>query len=224
LSYSPLLSIVTALFELAVIVWALLWGKNNKITFASCAILLLLSSFQILEVFGCINPEGAVSFSRMGFLIITWLPALGIMLICFLFPYRSLFLLRVVQIMLLIAFLLNLWILTDDTFLQGTVCRIVFAQYDSPMPQFLIFGAYYQSGLLGMLLISVLGIIRSSDHQQRIKLGQIHLGTLLFVLPSMLLVIAFPAARNTLTSVLCHFAVILAVFLARLIYLEKRTL
>jgi hypothetical protein len=163
-------------------------------------------------------------YSRLGFLVITWLPVLGLLLICFLYPYRSRFLLRFVQLMLLSAFLLNIWIISDNGFLQGTVCKIVFASYKSLMPQFLIYGAYYQLGLFGMLVMSALGIIQSDDKRNRLKLGQVLLGTLTFVFPAMLLVIAFASVQGSFTSVLCHFAIFLAIFLARLIFLEKKDL
>jgi len=220
LNYSPLLSIITVIFEILLILWAFIRGKRNKIIFATCAILLLLSIYQILEVFVCMNPAGSIFFSRLGFLVITWLPALGLLLICFLFPYRSKILLRFVQLMLLSSFILNLWILSDHNFVRGTVCRIVFASYSSPMPQFMIYGAYYQLGLLSMIIWSALGIIKSPEYRGRLKLGQILFGTILFVFPAMMVVIAFPPAKGSLTSALCHFALFLALFLGNLIRLE----
>jgi len=89
------------------------------------------------------------------------------------------------------------------------------------MPQFLFYGAYYELGLWSMLFISAIGIINSENGLNRKKLGQILLGTMAFVLPSMLFVIAFTPARNALSSVMCHFALLFALFMTRLLYLEK---
>lgn len=222
--YSPVLSILTAILEIAIIIWALTWGKRNKIIYVSCAILLLLSLYQILEVMVCLNQSDSLLFARLGFLVITWLPVLGLLLICFLFPYRSSFLLRFVQLMMLSAFLLNIWIISSSGFLEATVCKIVFAQYAKMQPQFLIYGGYYQLGLLSMLVMSTLGIIQTDDHRKRLKLGLILLGSTVFIFPAMLLVIIFPPAQGALTSALCHFALFLALALAALLVVEKKDL
>ncbi len=224
MNYSPILSIITAVFELSIIVWTLKSVKRTNVTVVSCAILLLLILYQILEVFVCSSETSSLLFSRLGFLVITWLPASGLLLICFLFPYRSKILLRFVQLMLLAAFLLNIWIISDPNFVKGTVCKIDFASYDSSSAKILIYGAYYQLGLLAMLVLSALGVIQTADGTKRKKMGQVLLGTISFVFPAMMLSIAYPPADDSLTSVLCHFAIFLAIFLARLIFLEKKKL
>jgi len=123
--------------------------------------------------------------------------------------------------MLFSAFVFNLWILKDATFITDTVCKLVFAEYSNLMPQFKLYSAYYQLGLWGMLFISAIGVINSKDSLGRRKLGQVLLGTMAFVLPAMLFVIAFEPAKGALSSIMCHFALLLAVFLTRLLYIEK---
>ena len=212
------------MFEISVLIWALTRSGRDKVVFAGSTILLLLSLYQIMEILTCLSPTGSVMFAKLGYLAITWLPALGLLLICFLFPYRSNTMLRFVQLMLLASFFMNIWILADSSFVHGSVCSIVFARYKHSMPQFNFYGIYYHLGLMGMLVTSTLGIMKSNEQKIRIKLGIMLLGTITFIFPALLVVVVFTPADGSLTSVLCHFALFLAISITLILYHEKKEL
>jgi len=117
---------------------------------------------------------------------------------------------------------LVLGIATDPHFVTTSVCLIVFARYTNPTPLYHTYGLFYQSGLFGLLTLSALGVIAADDRRQRLLLGQLLLGSIAFIFPSLVTVAVLPIADNALPSIMCHFALLLALFLIRLVTIERR--
>ncbi len=222
MDYSPILSIITALFEICVVIWALRGPGRKSIIYTSSALLLLLAAYQVLEVIICEFPQGNMFMSRLAFIVITWLPPVCILLIAHLYPSKARAVYRFSGLMFGLALLIILWIILDKNFVSESVCTIVFARYSNPMPAYIIYSVFYQAGLLGMLLIAAYGVIICRDHKQRRLLGQVLIGSLAFFVPSLITVIAIPYTSGALPSIMCHYALLLAIFIIRLIYLERR--
>jgi hypothetical protein len=111
----------------------------------------------------------------------------------------------------------------QKTFVSESVCMIVFAQYTNPTPLYRLYGIFYQSGLFSMLLLSAYGVTVCDDHRQRLLLGQVLLGSIAFIFPALVAVAVLPIAKDALPSIMCHFALLLALFLVRLLTIERRT-
>lgn len=222
MNYSPVLSIITALFEILAAVWALLGAGRKKIIYTSSVLLLLLAVYQILEVVICTAPQSSIFFSRLAFIVIAWLPPTAILLIAQLFPTKKKAIYWFTGLTFTLALLISIWLLIDKSFVTGSVCSIIFARYSNPMPQYIIYAGFYHLGMLGMLFLSAHGVIICKDHEQRLLLGQMLMGSLAFILPSLITVIAIPYTKGALPSVMCHYALLLAIFITRLLYLERR--
>ena len=222
MNYSPILSIITALFEISVAIWALIGSGRKKIIYASSTLLLLLAAYQILEVVICTAPQSSIFFSRLAFIIIAWLPPAAVLLIALLFPTKKKAVYWFTCLTFTLALFISIWLLIDKSFVTGSVCSIIFARYSNPMPQYLVYAGFYHLGMLGMLFLSVHGVIICKDHKQRLLLGQMLMGSLAFILPSLITVIAVPYTKGALPSVMCHYALLLAIFITRLLYLERR--
>ncbi|MCK4695835.1 MAG: hypothetical protein KAT74_08735 [Candidatus Cloacimonetes bacterium] len=222
MNYSPVLSIITALFEILAAVWALLGAGRKKIIYTSSAILLLLAAYQILEVVICTAPQSSIFFSRLTFIVIAWLPPASILLIVLLFPTKKKAIYWFTSLIFTLALLISIWLLIDKGFVTKSVCTVIFARYSNPMPQYIIYAGFYHLGMLGMLFLSAHGVIICKDHKQRLLLGQMLMGSLAFILPSLITVIAIPYTRGALPSIMCHYALLLAIFITRLLYLERR--
>jgi len=222
MNYSPVLSIITALFEISVAIWAIKGPGRKKIIYASSSILIILAIYQILEVIVCEVYQGNMFFSRLALLMVTWLPPTGLLLIAYLYPATNKKTLRYSQLMFAFAFMIVVWILLDKEFVLDSVCTIIFARYVNPIPRYMIYGGFYQIGLFSMLFLSILGIMKcENDNQQRL-LGQVLLGSLFFIYPAMITVIAIPSTTGALPSIMCHYALLFAFFITRLIYLERK--
>jgi len=222
MDYSPGLALATALFEIAVAVWALRGPGDRSIIRTTAGILALLASYQIIEVSICANSAGAGFLPRLAFIAVTWLPPLGLLLIAKLHRPRSRMAYGNAYSMLAAAVGIVIWIVLDRGFVSSSVCSALFAHYTNPMPRFALYSGFYWLGLLGMIVHSGYGVKTCRDPHRRRLLFQVFAGTVVFVLPSLVVSRYMAPADGALPSVMCHFALILALFLTRLIYLERK--
>ncbi len=221
MDYSPVLAVVTAAFEIAVAVWALRGPGQRRIVRTTSAILLLLAGYQIAEVAICANVAAAGFTPRLAFIIVTWLPALGLLLIAQLLRPGSRTLTGSAYAMLAAAAGIVVWIVVDRSFASASVCNAVYARYTHAMPRFLIYSSFYWLGLLGMIAFSGYGAKTCRDPRRHRQLVQIFVGTVAFVALAMSTSWFVPPARGALPSIMCHYALLFAVALTRLIHLER---
>lgn len=223
MDYSPGLALATASFEIAVAFWALGGTGDRSITRTTAAILALLATYQIIEVGICSNASAAGFLPRLAFIAVAWLPPLGMLLIANIHRPRSRMAYSNAYFMLAAALGIVVWIALDRAFVSSSVCQALFAYYTNPMPRFTLYAGFYWLGLLGMIVHSGYGMKTCPDPRRRRLLFQVFAGTLAFVLPSLLVSRYVSPARGSLPSVMCHFALILAFFLTRLVYLQRRS-
>lgn len=222
MAYSPILALATASFEIAVAVWTIRGPGDRPLVRITTAILVLLAGYQIAEVVICANLGNPGFLPRFAFLDVTWLPALGLTLIARVHQPRSSTLFGIGRAITAAAAGIAIWILLDGSFASASVCSAVYARYTHAMPRFLVYAIYYWLGLSGMLLLSAYAIVTgTNDHRKRL-MSQIFLGTAGFVLPSIAVSYFVPTVAGALPSIMCHFALILAFFLARMVAIERR--
>ncbi len=226
MAYSPILAVATAAFEICVAGWALgglrRSSRSRRVIGATSAILLFLAGYQITEVAICADVATAGFLPRLAFLIVTWLPALGLLLVAQLRRPRSRTSYATAYGMLAASAGLVGWILVDRSFATASVCNAVYAHYAHVMPRFLVYAWYYWLGLAGMAIFSAYGAMACTDGRRKQQLALLCGGTLAFTIPSLALSWIVPATRGALPSILCHFALLLAICLSRLVYLERR--
>jgi hypothetical protein len=222
MDYSPTLAIGTAIFEVSVAIWALRGPGRRPIIRTTSAILLLLAAYQLVEVLVCSRVPVYGFMPQMAFIVVTWLPPLGLLLIAQLSPAQSTINYAISYFMLAVAFSIVVWIAFDNRFVSDSVCNIVYAKYSNPMPRFQIYSWFYWLGLFGMVVLSALGVRNSPHSRQQKLLKSVLVGSLGFIVPGVLVARFIAPAEGALPSILCHFALILAIFLTRLINQERR--
>jgi hypothetical protein len=226
MEYSPILAVATAAFEILAGAWALSLVRSSRIGSRSIpattgAILLLLAGYQLTEVGICADPTAAGFLPRLAFLVVTWLPPLGLLLVAQIARPRSRLFRAAAGAMLALGAGMAVWIVLDPSFATASVCGAVYARYVHAMPRFQIYGAYYWLGLLGIAAFSAYGILSCDDPARRRRLADVHVGTLAFVLPSIAVSYVAPATRGALPSVMCHFALVFAVALVRMLWVMR---
>jgi hypothetical protein len=222
MEYSPVLALATALFEVVVAVWALRGPGDRSIVRTTASILFLLAGYQVVEVAVCANVGAPGVLPRLAFLDVTWLPPLGLVLVAQLHRPRSRVFHVASRTMLAAALGIAAWIALDRSFATASVCSAVYARYMHVTPRFVVYAGFYWLGLFGMVLFSGLGATTSTDPHRRRLLAQVLFGTVGFVVPAVITSWFAPTASGALPSIMCHFALILAAFLARMIALERR--
>jgi hypothetical protein len=222
MTYSPVLAIGTAIFEVSVAIWALRGPGRKPIIRTTSAILLLLAAYQLVEVLVCTRAPMYGFMPQMAFIVVTWLPPLGLLLIAQLSPSQATVNYAVSYFMLAVALSIVLWIAFDDRFISDSVCNVVYAKYSNPVPRFQIYSWFYWLGLLGMIVLSAIGVRNSDDPSQLRLLKMILIGSLGFIVPSVIVTHFVAPAEGALPSIMCHFALVLAIFLAKLITIERQ--
>jgi len=220
--YFPVVSLITAILEILLAGIAFKIKGRKKIRYTSAILLLLLASYQILEIFICRFSYNKLFLSRLAFIIIIWLPPTGILLISFLWPFGNRFVSGYFFLFSFLALLMVIWIIFSRKFITETICFTIFARYFNDKIIYLVYSILYEFGLLSMLFLSAFGTMYAKEQKQRKLLGQILVGTMSFVLFSLLTVISISETKGALPSVMCHYALLLAIFVGRLLYLESK--
>ncbi len=184
--------------------------------------LLLLAAYQILEIIICTVSQKNIFLLQMAFITVAWLPPTGILLVAQLYPSKRHAVYWYARSMFALALVIVLWIFIDKSFVSESVCTVVFVRYFNPMPKYLIYCGFYWLGLLSMILLSAHGINISRDHKQRRLLWQVLVGSLAFIIPSLITVLIIPPTKGASPSIMCHYALLMAIFIIKLIYLERR--
>ncbi len=222
MTYSPILAFATALFEISAAIWVLRGPGRKAILRTTAAILVFLAGYQVVEVGICSFAPGYGFLPRLAFMVVTWLPPLGILLVSFLLGSGARGARRFAYGMLALALGIVVWIAFDRSFATLSVCNAVYARYDHPMPRFLAYSGFYWLGLLGLVGLSAHGAARPRDAHDGQLTVQLFTGSVAFLVPAVVTSKFIPAAEGALPSVMCHFAILLAAFLVRLVHLERR--
>jgi len=219
--YSPALAVATGIFEFAAALWTLTRRGRKRFLQPAAALLLLLAGYQFAEVAVCTGSAAQV-WSRWAFFDITWLPPMGIWLVAAL-GFSGL---RGPRIFALVYFAVaagfGVWIFTDPNCITRSVCQIVTARYGHPSMFEWTYGAFYQFGLAVMIFGASAGLARTDDPILRKHLANIQAGVLGFVLPAFIVRVLTPEPAGLMPSVMCHFALVLALSLVALVLRESR--
>lgn len=219
--YSPVLSIVTAAFELAAFVWCLRAGGRREVQRLVALLLLLLAGYQLIEVAVCHAPH-QVWWARLAFFDVVWLPPLGLALLHRLArPTRAPWGWLVRGSFALAGFL-AVWVLVDPAFVTGTVCKAVIAFYTHPTSALEAYGAFYHLGLWSMIGGGIHLARAAGNEVDRAHAADLAMGTVAFVVLALTTEAVFPGAREATPSLMCHYALVLAVFLVRICRREAR--
>lgn len=219
--YSPILAIITGILEVAAGVFVLKGPGRKAILRPVAVILFLLAGYQFFEVLVCAHPAAA-AYSRLAYLVITWLPPVGLLLAARLDEKRARILRAATVFYFAAAAGLSAWIVLDAGIITKSVCELVVARYFVASPFDVAYGLFYQSGLLWVVFGSGWAMARASDAVLRKHLAHLQLGVLGFMFPALAVRILFGGTGDLLPSVMCHFAVVLAASLTALAVRERR--
>jgi len=219
--YSPVLAIFTGVFEFSAAVFAFLSRGRKQVLYPVGLLLLFLAGYQFSEVAVCSNP-GNLLYSRIAFFDITWLPVIGLWLIFQLSPPQNKWFRLIPGFYFTAGLALSVWIIADANCISKSVCEVVIARFFSPNPFDTLYGVFYQTGIAFMVFFSVVRMVYTEDKIIRKHLMNLQTGVLGFVLPSLALRVLLDKPGAILPSVMCHFAIILALSLVFVILREKR--
>lgn len=219
--YSPLLSLLTGAIEIALMIRALTSRGRRRILWPIAGVLLCLATYQFLEILVCANPEENV-WVRLAFVDVVWLPAISVWL---LYQYAAHDRRRARiggQAALVIAAGLCVLVVVDPTFVTGTVCSVVFATFEQGPGFRLVYGALYEVGLFVTIFGGICAIVTLEDPVAKRHTADLVMGTLGFMLPAFITQLMLRQIDPSMPSLMCHYALIMALMLWRTIARERR--
>ncbi len=220
MEYSPLLAIITGVFEFIAAFFTFFSSGRKRILYPTGVLLLILAGYQFLEVVVCYNP-GQLLFARIAFFDITWLPAIAMWLGLQLIATRKKWMTIIPSTYSVVGLALAVWVMIDPSCVTKSVCEIVIARYISPNPFEIVYALYYQSGILVLIFLPAVGLAYGTDPVLRKHMANLQVGILGFVLPSLVVRILVSNSSGITLSVMCHFAVFLAVSLVVLVVRDR---
>lgn len=205
--FTPLVMILTCVIELALACYTVYRYKLTVTGRLIVKILLFLAVFQFCEYMISGNYGDPNIWSRIGFVTITFLPALGLHLVDRIGkPHYP----KLVILGYGLATIVSLYfVLATDSI--SSVCRGNYIIFDMHEPYSLLNSVFYY-GVIGAYLylarhkMSRRGVTRS----EKMGLASFSIGTLLFVIPTIIVAVLKPETQAGIPSIMCGFALIFA--------------
>jgi hypothetical protein len=218
--YSPWLSALTATIEIAAGVWALRSPGRRRVRIPVALLQFVLAGYQVAEIFICAAPE-RTTLARLAFVDVVWLPPLALTLLVGLADAGRLAR-GAVKGAWAIAGGLAVWMAVDPSFVVGTVCQAVLATYQHGTPFHHAFGGFYELCLGAIVFGGAAAMARVDDRVDRAHIADLQMGVLGFMVPAMLTQIIWKGLDPSLPSIMCHYALVLALLLVRITRREAR--
>ena len=203
--------LATMLIEFGGAVYAAWRYKLNSVGRLIVAVLVLLGVFQLAEYMICeqIGLLG-LTWARVGHVAITMLPPLGISLAMRIakkenWPLETSMYAACIGFIAYFGFASSA--LSDQT-CQGNY--VIFTANPSAM---LLYGAYYHSLLIASTALCYIWANQQKDSRRAEALAALAIGYLVFIIPTIVVNLIAPETRAAIPSVMCGFAVLLAVIL-----------
>ena len=210
--FSPPVMIATFIVEVSLAVYAWWRYRLTPISRLTMFILLLLATFQLAEYQVCQGSlSSAQMWSRIGYVAIAFLPPLGLHLLCTLAGERQ-------RLALGLGYgaatvFAGFFLLAPGA-LSGHACMGNYVIFQVAHSSGALFGAYYY----GLLCVGIgLGryyLRRGLPAPTQRAIRGLMLGYLVFIVPTVLVNLMRPNTVQGIPSIMCGFAVLLAVTLA----------
>lgn len=206
--FSPPVMLFTFIFELGAALYVV-WRYKMSTTVRLVTIMLVaLATFQLAEYMIC-GGLGlqAAEWSRLGYISITLLPAIGVHLLVTLAGKKA---------PLLISFAYTTMIMFALYFAltPGAIniheCRPNYAVFNMNNVSMTLYALYYYGWLLASVILAGIWSRKSKNPSAIYALG---IGYLLFMIPTITVNLIQPETTAGIPSIMCGFAVLLAVML-----------
>lgn len=208
--FSPPVMIATFVIELGLAVYTLLRYKASAVTRLAVILLVALSGFQLAEFMVCQNIGSAEFWSRAGFVAITILPPVGLHLLHVITKSKQ----RWIPwpgYLVGAAFVAFFGFWSDS--IVGNQCMGNYVIFQVAENAGGLYAAYYYGLLVASLLLGWRHLRQKHDKKTRRAISALMVGYAIFLIPTTAAVVANPEALTAIPSIMCGFAVLLAIVL-----------
>lgn len=210
--FSPLVMIATFAIEVLGAVWMIVRYKQTSAARLIVGLLLLLAIFQLAEYMVCEGAFGisSMDWARIGYVAISLLPALGMHLAMTIAHSVNRYVvgLGYVVALLFAAFFL----LGGEHGVTNDVCMGNYVIFEMSRNVVYLYALYYYGWLLAGMAYSFVAGRRLYGKQKKALIG-LSIGYFSFIFPTTLVNVLEPATLAAIPSIMCGFAVMLAIIL-----------
>ena len=222
--YNPYIALITGGIELIAFIYFYQAFKSSGEKIKTLVfILLFLSSYQLLEAFNCMMPSNS-ALVRMSFVSITFLPALGVRFVYASATRNKNIIKYIAHGFSIAALVFIIYFITTPQSVAMKSCQSFFATYTHASSIYRYYSAYYQLGMLTMVVLSFYNLIHTENTNDRKLIADFGIGSTLFIIPSILITGFIPQFFASMPSVMCHIALILSIFIIKSLYREYKLL
>lgn len=206
--YTPTVSLATAVIEFALAIFIPWRYRRASLRYVYAVLIFLLGAYQFTEFLLCTTdyPELWV---KTGFVIYTFLPALGLHAV---FKYLKYDFKSIVLIYLL-PILFSFMAISSENIAAGT-CNAIFITTKLSMMKnawiFLSYAAYYAGFIIWASVMAFNLYLKNRKNLKQKMYITFPIAVLLMSLPTFILITIFPFLEIRFPSILCHFALLLA--------------
>ncbi len=203
--------VATFILELSLAIYTIARYKLNTKGRVIVALLICLAVFQLAEYFVCTSSSTAVNSARIGYAAITLLPGLAFYLMALLTRPLSR---RVSLLLLVTSVVIAGYFLVAPQAFDGYQCTGNYVMFQIGRRPAILYGLFY----FGLILASILKGVRflgTDPGKEKARPVQWFIaGYAMFIVPVAVLTVFHPDTSKAIPSVLCGFAVTLAIVLA----------
>lgn len=215
--FTPKVTLATFILEWGFAIWALIRYHGSRFGQLGVLLLALLGVYQFSEYAVCRGSDPLL-WGRIGFATIAVLPAIGIHLTVLLWRYHATPHLIgritrwVVPISYFAASAFAILFLLNPAAIQSASCMPRYIQYGGSFEISQWFGAYYDV-LIIWTIIALTKLYQQSERLLKNVTAWLAIGYLSFIFPTYLVIFLFPFMNAGFPSVLCGFAIFLAIIM-----------
>ena len=103
-------------------------------------------------------------------------------------------------------------------------CQSFFATYNHAFPMYQYYSMYYQLGMITMVTLAFYNLVYCENIHERKLIADFGMGSVLFIIPSILMAGFIPKFYTSMPSVMCHIALIFSYFIIKSLYREYKSI
>jgi hypothetical protein len=218
--FSPIVSLTTAVIEFIIGTYILSKFKTKSSKYWAFFIY-LLGLFQLTEILMCSYGE---IYARIGFIIISVLPASGLHFFIKMSRKRfnGLYLYMPWTIISIFALFHPHFVLNNSCNLIFDTVKTIFMDFSSNIILSILFYSYYFGFILLCGIIGYIKIKEQKSKKEKQKYKLLVYSILSSLIPALLLVIIFPSFGIMFPSIYCEFAVLFTIFAILYLRIEEK--
>lgn len=212
--FSPPVMLATFLFEIGAMLYVIVRGRGTRSTVLIATILGCLGFFQLAEWMVCEQALGldSLTWAKLGYVAISFLPALGLHLAYRLLGQKGTFR-WLIMLGYALAAAFSAYFLFATQSISASQCLGNYALFVTPGPLMQFYGLYYYAWLLCAVGWLLFGRTKVKQLWRRQATVWLAVGNLAFLVPVTVVNLVSPETILGIPSIMCGFAVLLAVVL-----------